>query len=91
MHLPKSRYVFLDKCSLEQRTGVVQSRVGSGRFPNLPVNSQRRSEALSDIRTSLVSADLICCLYVFITPLGSRKHCYLSAVCLPFSLLLQSV
>lgn len=33
----------------------------------------------------------MCCLYVFITPVRSQKHYYLSAVCLPFSLLLQSV
>lgn len=61
-------------------------------FLTSPASSRRsRSEALSDISTSVVSAVLICCLYVFITPVGSRKHCYLSAVCLPFSLLPQSV
>jgi len=41
MHLIQSRYVFLVMYSLEQRVEVAWSRVGSGRFPNLPGKSSK--------------------------------------------------
>lgn len=91
MYLIQSRYIFLDMYSLEREWRWYGAGWAVAGFLMSPASSWRRSETLSDISTSLVSAVLICCLYVFITPVGSRKHCYLSAVCLPFSLLLQSV
>ena len=90
MHLIRSRSWTCIAWSRERRCHRAGWAVAG--FLTSPASSQSsRSETLSDISTSLVSAVLICCLYVFIIPIGSRKHCYLSVVCLPFYLLLQSV